>query len=101
MTCSALLRSSRYAASGALEGDGETLGCATAPCVGDAVGAELAPELAFGAAAHAAVSRATNTATPQASFWLFVRKLLRFGRCLHYTATLGMVSSAESTPIGE
>src|SRR6185503_9430815 len=73
MTFFALLRSSRYAAAGAPEGDGEELGWAAALCVGDAVGAGLALEPAFGAGVHAAVSAATSNATAQASSCCFIR----------------------------
>src|SRR6185503_8621866 len=73
MTCSALLRSSRYATSGARDGDGEALGWATAVCVGDwaGVGPELEP--ALGAGVHAAASTATSDATAQASACCFSR----------------------------
>jgi len=69
MTCSALLRSSRYAVAGAADAD--VLGWVTAVGAGDAdaVGAELAPEPGPGAA-QAAITTASSARTACAELWL-------------------------------
>src|SRR6266852_8466753 len=69
MTCSVLLRSSRYAVAGAADAD--ALGWVTAVGAGDAdaVGAELAPEPAPGAA-QAAITTARASPTACADLWI-------------------------------
>src|SRR3989442_12705799 len=76
MTCSALLRSSRYALAGAI--DGELTGCVDALAGGDAVGDALALAGALGVglapcgvAPHANVSAATRAATEAATLGVF------------------------------
>src|SRR5437899_4864660 len=69
MTCSALLRSSRYAVTGTAVGD--ALGCVTALCAGDVVGAPVATEAVPGAL-HAAIAKATSTPTARAELWIHI-----------------------------
>src|SRR5712692_10368738 len=77
MTCSALLRSSRYALAGAI--DGELTGCVDALAGGDAVGDALALAGALGVglapacgvAPHAIVTAATRAGTEAATFGVF------------------------------
>jgi hypothetical protein len=76
MTSSGLLRSSRYAASGAPEGEAlgwvTALGAGDTLCAGDVVGVALAPEPALGAGPHATVNSATRIATVVARLCFFI-----------------------------